>query len=101
MHKIDLRSAVFVCTPVYGDVFEIRDINAIGAPLGHDLFRVCDDMCECVMVDGFDLRLASFEGITATGKAVVSSSVNSVSFSENEGIFYIDNIPCQKACIVF
>ncbi len=100
MHEIDLRSVTFTCKPFEGDVFEVGDINLINYPMGRNLFYVDERLCESVHINGVDVREVRFVGTTATGRIVASQSVNSVTFSD-EGIYYIDNIPCQKVTANF
>lgn len=101
MSEIDLRSVTFTCKPFEGDVFEISDINLINYPMGRNLFRVNEVLCESVHINGVDVREVQFAGTTATGRVIATQSVNSITFSENEGIYYIDNIPCQKVTLTF
>ena len=92
MHEIDLRSVTFTCTPFEGNVFEASDINLINYPMGRNLFHVNDILCKNVSVNGIDVREVQFVGATATGRIIPTQSVNSITFSEDEGIYYIDNI---------
>ena len=101
MHEIDLRSVTFTCIPFEGNVFETSDINLINYPMGRNLFRVNEILCESVCIDGVDVLEVQFAGTTATGRVIPTQSVNSITFSEDEGIYYIDNIPCQKVVLTF
>lgn len=93
---IDLRSVTFTCKAMDGHVFEVTDINLIGLPMGQDNFWVDDKECESVTVNGVDLKTLSIVGTTSKETITPWAGVNSVSFNENEGIYYIDNIPCKK-----
>ena len=99
MFPMDLRCATFTCKTVEGEVFETDDINLIGAPMGEVHFWVDDKECESVTVEGVDFATLGIVGETMTRRIVPADNVNSVSFNENEGIYTIDGIPCQKATL--
>ena len=100
MFPMDLRCATFTCKSVEGEVFETDDINLIGAPMGEVHFWVDDKECESVTVSGVDFASLSFVGMSSKGEIIPWAGVNSVSFNDNEGIYYIDNIPCKNVNLV-
>jgi hypothetical protein len=97
MFPMDLRNAVFTCTYGDGSIFETDDINSIG--YRYQYFWVDDERCESITVDGVALEELEITGETISGRIIPFESINSVTFNINEGIYYIDSIPCQKAQI--
>lgn len=91
----DLRSVTFVCTDMLGETFEVDDVNLVNAPMGEEHFWVDDRECSHVSVNGIDLRAITFIGMGAHDSVLPENGVNSISFNESEGIYYIDNIPCR------
>lgn len=79
--KVDYRG-VYVCRVCY------KIINN-----KHKERVMCEENVE------IDLRSVEFVGTTATGREVRTKDINSISFSINEGIYYIDNIPCQQVVV--
>lgn len=48
-----------------------------------------------------DLDNVTFVGIGVGGKEVKTNDINAISFSETEGIYYIDNIPVKRVWVEF